>query len=369
MPAKSLIQSLREGQISVGNGWRGYYAPFNKVAALAAVIQNVGPAMLDLQNGGPFTEAYLNGKGFYDTGFCRDIKTTNGTKFGAIKTGHRNVVRAMYAGDLDEKLEVTFAERSRIVDQISSGMQVFNLLKNSTFTGTLTSPLGASGTTATPLAASGYLPAGVPATSTAGYPTLCVPAGSGALFAAGEYIVCDVDYVPGQGGYQGDAAALAFPGQVQDVDFIRKTSDYVNRIVAVVPTVVAGMDALVLSGPFVGGGNNLIVGSTKSSPSASAKVQIITGTTRRNGGSKINEWTGLFLLDTEDGSQFAMYYPRLAPSAPKGLTASNITDATGLSEWGMNTEFQALAFDDPYDGEAVTSYLAYYPNAGQNIQI
>jgi hypothetical protein len=368
--SKSLYQPLRQGQLSVGSAWRAYYAPFNKVAALASSYSTVGPRILDLQNQGPFSsETLLNASLFYDCGLCGDIKPTNGTKFGSIKTGSRNMTRAMYVGDVSETLDVTFMERSRTVDRISSGMQVFNLLENNAFAGTLTGPLSASGTAALSLASSGYLANGVPGTNTAGSPTLLVAAGSGAMLSAGQYIVCDQDYTPGTSGYVGDAAALVIGNGVTDVDFIRKTSDYVARIVGIVPTVIAGFDAVVLNAPFVGGGNNIIPANATYAPGATAKIQVIKGTVRRNGGSKIAEWTGLFLLDTDDGSQFAMYYPRLVSQSVKGLQGKNITDATGLSEFGMQTTFEALAFDDPLDGESVVSYTAYYPSSGQSIQI
>jgi hypothetical protein len=364
---KSLYQPLRQGMLSVGAGWRAFYAPFNKIAALSSSYSNIGPTMIDLQNQGPFNDGSLPAH-FFDCGLVADIKVSQATKFGSIKTGHRNVVRAMYVGDLAETFEVKFAERSRIVDQISSGMQVFNLLSNPGFAGTVASPLSASGATALAMGASGYLALGIASTATANLPTLCVPAGSGASFAVGNYIVCDQDYVPGAGGYQGDAAALAFPGVVSDIDYIRKTSDYVARIVAIVPSVVSGQDALVLNKPFVGGGNSLIVGNATYGPTAGAKVQVIKGTVRRNGGSKINEWTALFLLETEDASQFALYYPRVAPSSPKGMAADSVTD-TSMFKYSMDTEFTALGFDDQTDGETVLSYMAYYPNAGQDIQI
>jgi len=364
---KSLYQPLRQGMLSVGVGWRAFYAPFNTVAALSTPFSTIGPSMLDLQNQGPFIDSSLPAH-WNDLGYVKDVKVSPATKWGSIKTGYRNVIRAMYAGDLAETFEVKFAERSRIVDQISSGMQVFNLLSNPAFSGSVAGPLSASGTTAIPMGASGYLALGITGTATAGLPTLCVPAGSGASFQVGEYIVCDQNYTPGTGGYVGDAAALAFPGIVTDIDFIRKTSDYVARVVGIVPTVVAGQDALVLNKAFVGGGNNIIVGSATYGPTAGAMIQPIKGTVRRNGGIKINEWSALFLLETEDFSQFALYYPRVAPSSMKGLASDAVTD-TSLFDWSMDTEFTALGFDDPVDGETVLSYMAYYPNANQDIQI
>jgi hypothetical protein len=368
---KSLYQPLRQGQLSVGSGWRFYFAPFNLTAALATSYSNVGPALIDLQNAGPFNDTILSALSprFTDLGLVKDCKVNQASKTSMIRTGHRNVVRALYTGDLAETFEIKFMERSRIVDQISSGMQVFNLLSNPGFQGTITGPLTASGATATPIGTSGYLPLGVAGTTTANQPTLMVPAGSGALFTPGNYIVCDQDFVPGTGGYIGDSAAFAFPGTVTDVDFVRKTSDYVARVVGIVPTVVAGQDALVLNAPFAGGGNNVLPSLVKYGPTAGAKIQLVKGTVRRNGGSKINEWTALGLLDTEDGSQFALYYPRAAVSSNKGMSSDSMTDATGLSEYGMDTEFTALGFDDPTDGETVLSYLAYYPNANQSIQI
>lgn len=367
---KSLSQSLRPGQMSIGSGWRAYFAPFNTTAAKAANSTTVGPSILDLNNQGPFFEGGLP-PNWYDLGYIKDAKVSPGTKFASIKTGHRNVTRMKFIGDLSETLEIKFMERSRMVDSITSGMQVFNLLSNPTFanSATLTSPLGASGSTAVPVALSGYYPTGFTATLSAGLPTLTVPAGSGAAFPAGTYIVADDDFTPGTSGYVGDSAALVYPGAVNDIDYIRKTSDYVARVQTVIPGVSGGADGLVLSGPFVGGGNSVIAGKANFGPTSTAKVQIIKGYSRRNGGTKIMDWSCLLLLDTEDESQFALYYPHISPNALKGLSMDTITDATGLMEIGADTEFEAMAFDDPIDGDTVLSYLAYYPNAGQNIQI
>jgi hypothetical protein len=224
-------------------------------------------------------------------------------------------------------------------------------------------PLSSSGTLAVAIGASGYNAAYTPAGYTAPVPTLFMPAGSGALFPAGSYIVADVDYVAGQYGLVGAAGInILSATAVTDVDFIRKTSDFVNRVVAVIANAISGQDALVLSGPFVGGGNSP-TGVGAYGPTATAKVQLIKGFAAREGGSFITEWSGLFCMDTIDGSQIAIWYPHLSPNQFKDIAAWQLENAgtTDLTGYELDTVMEALAYDDPLDGETVVRYASYYP--------
>jgi hypothetical protein len=195
---------------------------------------------------------------------------------------------------------------------------------------------------------------------------LFVPTGSGALFPAGSYIVCDQDYNNTSFGFVGDAGANVFQGAVTDVDFIRKTSDYVACVKQVVVGAVAGQDGLILTEPFCGGGNSQPGVAPNTAPTTGAKVQAVTGYAAREGGTFIKEWSALFLLNTIDASQVMFYYPRIAPDTFAGFTDENLQGATAMQTNGLNANFDSLAFDDPLDGETVTAYRAYYPLPAQS---
>lgn len=362
---KSLTQPLRQGQLTVGAGWRAYFAPFNQQYAVSQSSIAIGPSIWDLQ---VFTSLNDNSlpPGWYDLGYVNNFKFTPGSKIGNVVTGYRGAIRAKYRAEVGEKIQIDFEEVSRMTMSIASGTQVFNFLATTQATPAL-GPLSATATPAIPMGASGYSATGFGG-ATAGLPTLMVPAGSGALFPANTMIVCDQDYTPGTFGFVGDSGANVFPQAVSSVDYIRMTSDYVNRVVQVLPSFVSGQDALILSGPFVGGGNNIGPVAT-TFPQPGAKVQVITGYGPREGGTFIKEWSAVIAMTTVDSSQFLRYYPRIAPDTFAGLTSKNLQGATSLQESGLSATFDAMAYDDPFDGETVVSYMGYFPHPGTNPQI
>jgi hypothetical protein len=367
---KSLYQPFRRGQLLVGGAWRAFFAPFNAALAITQSNSTYGPSILDLQVQGPFNDQSLP-PNWYDLGWINGFKLTPASKIGSVRSGYRGAVRAQYRGMVGETFEFSFRESSRMAWKIATGCEIFNLLSNPTAVASTLGPLNSSGATAVALAASGYQAAYVYQGNAT--PVLFVAAGAGAQFSGGQYIVCDDDYVAGTGGLIGAAGIPTFANAVTDVDFIRKTSDFVARIVSVVPTIVAGMDGLILNMPFVGGGNNPNVSSGVGNlgPDSAAKIQVIKGYVAREGGSYITEWSALFLMETIDISQIAIYYPHVAPSQFKDIAAWQLENAgtTDLTGYQLDSVMEALAFDDPLDGETVVRYSAYYPNAGQNIQI
>ena len=363
--SKSLTQPLRQGQLTVGSGWRAYFAPFNQALAVSSANTSLGPSIYDFSVFGRVTGVV---PGFFDLGYVRNVKMTPSSKTGNIATGYRGAIRAKYRGEVGEKLSFELMEMSRMAQKITTGTQMLNILKTASVT-PAAGPMSATGVAAVAIGALGYQPTGLGSGPTAGLPTLFVPSGSGALFPVGSMIVCDQDYTAGNFGFVGDAGANVFPGAVTDVDYIRKTSDYVASVIGVVPTASGSQDALILSGPFVGGGNNGVSATPFTSPTAGAKVQQMIGYTSREGGTTITEWTGLFILDTVDGSQLMFYYPRIAPDQFGGLNSANVEGINSLQTTSMTSSFDAMAYDDPLDGETVVRYFAYFPHPNTNPQI
>lgn len=363
----SLQQPFRKGQLLVGGGYRAFFAPYNAAAAQAANSTTVGPSIIDLQVSGPFNES-APPTNYFDLGWISKFKITPGSKIGSVRSGYRGAVRAQYRGEVGETFEFSFNEMSRLAYKIASGTEIFNLLSNPAAVASTLGPLSSSGALAVPIGASGYAKSG----SVAGFlgqPTLFVPAGSGAAFPANSLIVADDDYA-NQFGLVGAAGINVFKNATTDIDFIRKTSDFVARVIAVVPNALSGQDALILSKPFVGGGNAIPPNLPLYAPGPNAKVQLIKGYGAREGGTFITEWSGLFCMDTMDGSQLAMYYPHISPNQFKDFTANQIENAgtTDLTRYDMDCVMTALAFDDPLDGETVVRYSAYYPSPGLDPQ-
>lgn len=358
---KSLTQPLRQGQLTVGSGWRAYFAPFNQALAVNQSSTALGPTMYDLMVTNKFVDVPPPPTGWADLGWVDNFKFTPGSKIGNVVTGYRGAVRAKYRGEVGEKCSFRFHEMTRMAMSIATGTQVFNMLR-STATASTVGPMSSSGVAAIAMGASGYVASGA-VVGYVGRPTLYVPAGSGVNFPAGSMVVCDQDYDGSSFGFVGDSGANIFQGAVTDVDFIRKTSDYVTGVSAVVSS--GGQDALILTGPFVGGGNNGTLGATPTTaPTAGAKVQRVLGYGAREGGTYIKEWSAVFILDTIDASQLMFYYPRIAPDQYSGVQPNGIQNVTSIQTYDMDASFDAMAFDDPLDGETVVRYSAYYPHSG-----
>lgn len=357
--SKSLTQPLRKNMLLIGSGWRGYFAPFDFQAALTT--PGGGSNILDLEVQGPFnTNPYMTSSPLYNTlstasgnavpgwtdcGWIKELKVTNNTKVGAVRSGYHGAVRAQYRGEIGENCDFKFNEYGRLQYKIATGVQIYNILKSSALTPSTVGPLNSPGIAAVSV---------VTYTTGATGAALTVAAASG--FAVGNYIVADVDYVPNTGGLAGENGAFAFPNAITDIDFIRKTSDFVARVTAI------NGSTLTLDQPFVGGGSPA---ATNGTPPAGAKVQVVTGWTAANGGTFIQEWSGLFIADSIDGAQVALYYPHLSISQFRGdnnWAIENIgtTDLTGMQ---LDATFEALAYDDQLSGETVVSYTGFYPNA------
>lgn len=344
---KSLAQPFRKNNLTTGSGWRGFFAPFNITLASQTSDLSVGPTILDLMANGPFTDNALPA-GWRDVGWIKEVVPTPGTKIGQVRSGFHGVVKVQYKGEISETVEFKMREITRMALKIATGSDVFNLLDAPT--PNTVGPLSASGGAA--VAFVSYDP------DDEDGPTVVVsPASSASGFAAGDYIVVDKDYNPATFGLIGENATPVFQGSVTDTEYIRKTSDFVARVKS--SSALTG--EIILNEKFTGGGSGDPVGNTV--PQAGSKVQKIKGFASREGGTYIMDWSALFLLDTIDGAQFAFYYPHLSTVQFRGMPTwaiENIgnTDFTGYE---LDAVMNALAFDDPLDGQPVTSYRSFYP--------
>jgi hypothetical protein len=349
--SKSLIQPFRKNKLMVGAGWRSFFAPYNAALGSAQASTVQGPTILDLTQG-PFNTNSLP-TGFFDLGWIKEFKLTPGSKIGQVRSGYRGAIRAQYKGEVGESFEFKFREYGRLQYKIASGSNVFNLLSGTT--PSTVGPLSASGSLAVPVGTGAFY------VVSGGTATLRVANGSGTQFGVGNYIVCDVDYSTTQFGIVGDAGVPVFQNAVTDVDYTRKNSDYVARVTAI------NGDVLTLDQPFAGGGSGNPTAFTQ--PQVGSKVQKIVGWAAREGGTMISEWTGLFILDTVDACQIAVYYPHISIAASRdpanawAIENAGTTDETGYE---LDAQFNALAFDDPLDGETAVGYKCYYPRPLEN---
>jgi hypothetical protein len=314
--------------ILVGSGFRGFFAPYVQGA-------NPSPTVFDPARQGRF-DTNSPPSGWYDLGWIDQFKRSPAGRIGQIRSGYRGAVRAQYRGEIGSSLEFEFREWGKLQLALSKGTTHFNILKAAA--GAAQQPLGGSPTAAVGL--------GAGSTST----SIVLAAGGGAQFQTGQFIAVDEDYT-GQTGYIGSGVQASFvpAGTVSDVDYIRRVTFNVGVIQS-----ISG-DTLTLQQPLLGG-----------APPAGAKVQAVTGFASREGSSFISSWSAVFVVDTADGAQLFYYYPQLSSAGEGGDETFNL-DSAGTAEvkgYALHAEFNALAFDDPVDGETVVCYRGFFPAPG-----
>jgi len=318
---------------------------------------------------GPF-DSYYPPFGLADLGWIKDFKLSVESKIGQVRSGYRGAVRAQYRGQVGESFELKFNEYGRLQYKLATGTNVLNILAASGLSGGTTGPLSASGTVFAIVTS--YNP-GSPVAwnspqSVAPLLTIDRPAWQ-AQIAVGSYIAIDIDYVVGTfGSALSDTGVPVYQNAVTDIDYFRKNTDYVARVVAIGG---AGLNQLTLDQPFVGGGNySQAQGSPVLNTQTGAilggntlKVVPIKGFVAREGGTYISEWTCLLECNTVDGAQLVIYYPHISigqlndHAAPWTIENIGTTDEGGMQ---LDAKFNALAFDDPLDGETVVAYKGYY---------
>jgi len=326
--SKSLVQPFRKPMVLVGSGFRGFFAPYVQGASPS-------PTVYDPARQGRF-DTNTPPAGWFDLGWIDQLKRSPAARIGQIRSGYRGAVRAQYRGELGSSIEFEFREWGKLQMALATGTTHFNILKAAA--GSAQQPLG--GTPAAAVA----LGSGSTATS------IVLTSGGGAQFQVGQIIAVDVDYT-GQSGYIGTGIQATFvpATSVTDADYVRRVTFNVGVIQAIIA------DTLTLEQPLLGG-----------APDAAAKVQSVTGFASREGSSFISAWSAVFVVDTFDGAQLYYYYPQLSIAGEREEGTFDIENAGSaeLKGQALRAEFNALAFEDPVDGETAVCYRGFFPAPG-----
>jgi hypothetical protein len=93
---------------------------------------------------------------------------------------------------------------------------------------------------------------------------------------------------------------------------------------------------------------------------------VVTGFASREGSSFIQSWSAVFVVDTADGAQLYYYYPQLSIGSEREDGTFDVENAgtAELRGHSLRAEFNALAFEDPVDGETVVCYRGFFPAPG-----
>jgi hypothetical protein len=307
---------------------RAYFAPVNRATGVPAVFDaaQMGAFALDTPPA-PWV----------DLGWCSGFARKSLTKVGALRTGAPAMAQSQVRTEVEATISLEFESWGKLQMALTAGSQQMNLL----VTANGAAANGSGGAAAAPVP----LITGSTATS------LTVGAAAASQFNVGDLVVVDVDYA-GQVGFVGSGVSAAYvsaPAAVgDDVNYVRRVSLNVGRVVAIVN------GSLQLGGALLAG-----------VPAAGMQVSRLVGFVDREGGEFFQEWSGLFVMDGEQGDRMLYFYPRL--QAMQGAAESLEMLAGPLERVRLAGVFRALPAKDANDGETILCFRSYLPGAMRSV--
>jgi hypothetical protein len=293
---------------------RAYFAPVDRTTNT--------PAPFDAAQNGRFA-LDTPPVPWIDLGWCTNFRRSNidgaNTGIVSLRTGAPALASTQVRSSADATVEIQFSTWGKLQLALACGTQQMNLLAS-------TSAVA--------------LQPGSPAN------TLNV-GDVASQFNPGDLVVVDVDYT-GQTGFVGSGISGANIRSASDVggdiNFIRRISLNVARIASI----VTADGTLHLEAQLPAG-----------APASGMQLNRIAGFVDREGSSFFQEWSGLFVMEGEQGDRILFYYPRLQSTRGAAETAETL--AAPLEKMRLAGAFRALATRDTADGETVLCYRSYLP--------
>jgi hypothetical protein len=302
---------------------RAYFAPVNRAAG--------APTVFDAPQMGAFALSAPPAP-WVDLGWCSKFARKSETKVGTLTTGAPAVVQSQVRTLVEATVQLEFESWGKLQLALAAGSQQMNLLQT------------ASGATAN--GSGGLAVAAVPLAAGSTATTLSVGTAA-AQFQVGGLVAVDEDYVA-QVGFVGSGVSAAYvssPASVgNDINYIRRVTLNVGRVVGI----AAGV--LQLGGALLAG-----------VPPSGMQVSPLAGFVDREGGGFFQEWSGLFVMDGEQGDRVIYHYPRL--QAMQGSAETVEVLAGPLERVKLAGAFRALPVKDANDGETVLCFRSYLPGA------
>jgi hypothetical protein len=302
---------------------RAYFAPVDRATLL--------PSVFDAAKNGNFS---LDSppQPWIDAGWIINFERSSATEIHATRAGAKGAAQQQFRAKAQASVGFDFRDWGKLQMAISSGSQHINLL--------------AEQSNANPVASGGVamLPIAILPGSTAN--ELVIGFGALDAFEIGDLVAVDSDYAQ-ETGYIGAGIPGAFVKNAADVlfdpNYVRRVTFNIGRVAGKTQTTLVLAQAL-LAGV----------------PAASASVQKVIGFVDREGGSFFQEWSGLFVADSETGARVYYYYPRLRPAAAAQEHSGEIAGA--FDAWSLRTKLLALPTKDVIDNEQVLCYRSYVPS-------
>jgi hypothetical protein len=318
--------------VPVTRQMRAYFAPVDRTTET--------PTIFDPGIGGAFPLDSPPAP-WLDLGWIENFARWYDNPTDVVRSGAKALPALQFRGPLEAHVEFDFREWGKLQMALAGGSEHMNVL----------AALGS--TTPEP---SGGTPAAAVAVLTGSTASeLVFGVGTANAFPVGTLLAVDVDYQQ-QIGYVGSGIAAAYvssPSAVrQDVNYVRRVTFNVGRVVEVTAT------SAVLGQPLLAG-----------APAEGASAQAVVAFVDREGGSFFQEWSALFVVEQESGGRVCFYYPRLSPnpgakgSAGKFLREEFASIVKPLETVSLRASFLALPFTDVNDGQAAVCWRSYFPAA------
>ena len=276
-----------------------------------------------------------------DLGWIENFSRTSTSQIESLAGGTAGAVSGQARRGLGARVEFEFRDWGKLQMALACGSEHMNVLA--------TDPSASR-------AGSGGLPmAAMPLLAGSTAEVLVVGAGAASGFNAGDLVACDVDYAQ-QVGYVGTGIAGAYVKNAadvrQDVNYVRRVTFNVGRVAEVTTT------SLVLEQDLPGG-----------IPASGASVQKVTAFVDREGGTFLQQWSGLFVMEEESGGRVCYYYPILSPCTvkPAWERESLVPIRKPIGEMTLQAAFAALPTVDGNDGAVVLCYRSYFPASGADV--
>jgi hypothetical protein len=313
---------------------RAYFAPVNRAAGI--------PTIFDPAQNGNFNLDSPPAP-WLDLGWLDTFQRKTESKVTPLRSGAPGLPLSQVRTEIDSIVSVNFVNWGKLQMAVTAGSEQMNLLAVAT-----NAPANGSGGTA-----GSAVPLNGGSTAT----FLSVASSQLASFSAGQMVVVDIDY-SGQIGYVGSGISAAYVSSASavnsDVNYIRRVSFNVARIIAVTST------GLQLAQPLIAG-----------APIAGMSVQPVLGFVDREGSNFFQEWSGLFVIPGEQGDRILFHYPRLQISSGAGeavkLLTAPLEKVDTLGRVSQVAQFRGLPVIDVNDGAQVVCFRSYIPAAATNL--
>jgi len=273
-----------------------------------------------------------------DLGWIEDFRRVSTSQIEGMSAGPAHAVTAQARSGLGARIEFEFRDWGKLQMALAGGSEHMNVL--------------ASDPSASRAGSGGIPFAAAPVLDGSSDGELVLGAGAVDGFDMGDLVACDVDYAQ-QTGYVGTGIAAAYVKDPQDV---RQDANYVRRVTFNVGRVAQKTaTSLLLTQPLPGG-----------LPAAGAAVQKVTAFVDREGGSFLQQWSGLFVEAEESGGRVCFYYPRLSPCTVDQAwnRERRVEIEKPIGMLALRALFVALPTVDENDGAAVLCYRSYFPGSG-----